>query len=124
VTITVFSVPAGAALKVDGKDAGTTPVGISVPVGSHILQFQKPGFNTGNFPLVITRDQLSGASVTYELGTSAHDTIELRDGTTIAGDVDSVSGMDVTVRVGGTPQHYDRNQIKRILFTEREPAPR
>jgi len=48
----------------------------------------------------------------------------LRDGSILNGDLVSVAGMEVQVRVGGTIQHIDRNKVKRILLTEREaPSP-
>src|SRR5215831_4054997 len=122
VSITVNSVPQGAAFKLDGREMGTTPKVVEVGIGKHILDFEKEGFNSGKFPLEITSRDASGGSVSYELGTAAHDTIELRDGSVLAGDLLSISGMQVQVRVGGNTQTLDRNQIKRILLTEREPA--
>ncbi|MGP8252422.1 MAG: PEGA domain-containing protein [Terracidiphilus sp.] len=124
VTLTVNSTPQGASLKVDGTDAGTTPRMISVGAGHHILNFSKDGFNTGNFPLDIGPDDVSGGSVSYELGAASFDTIELRDGSVLNGDLVSISGMDIQVRVGGAIQHIDRNKVKRILLTQREaPTP-
>jgi hypothetical protein len=67
-------------------------------------------------------NDVSGGSVSYELGTSAHDTIELRDGTLLSGDLVSLTGMDVVIKLGGADQHVDRNQIKRILFVQRQPV--
>jgi hypothetical protein len=122
VSITVNSVPQGAALTVDGKAAGTTPKLIDVANGKHVLGFEKEGFNPGKFPLEITSHDASGGSVSYELGSAAHDTIELRDGSVLTGDLVSVSGMQVEVRIGGNAQSFDRNQVKRILLTERAPA--
>ena len=122
VSITVNSVPQGAALKVDGREMGNTPKIIEVAIGKHMLEFQKEGFNSGEFLLEITSRDASGGSVSYELGSAAHDTIELRDGSVLSGDLLSVSGMQVQVRVGGNTQTFDRNQVKRILLTEREPA--
>jgi len=122
VSITVNSVPQGAALTVDGKAAGTTPKIIDVTVGKHVLGFAKEGFNPGKFPLEITTHDASGGSVSYELGSAAHDTIELRDGSVLEGDLVSVSGMQIEIRIGGNTQNFDRNQVKRILFTERAPA--
>jgi hypothetical protein len=121
VSMTVNSVPQGAQLRVDGKESGTTPKIIEVANGKHILEFHKDGFNSGKFPLEITARDASGGSVSYELGSAAHDTIELRDGSVLSGDLVSVSGMQVQVRVGGSAQTFDRNQVKRILLTEREP---
>lgn len=89
-------------------------------MGKHLLEFSKEGFNVGKFPLEIGPDDTSGGSVSYELGTSAHDTVELRDGSVLNGDVESLSASEVLVRIGGSVQHFDRNQVKRILLVERE----
>lgn len=122
ITLTVNSAPQGALLGVDGVEAGTTPKLIEVGPGKHQLTFSKDGFRTGVFPLEIGANDVSGGTVNYELGASQFDTIELRDGTVLSGDLDSVQGMDVVVRVGGTLQRVDRNKVKRILLVEREPA--
>jgi hypothetical protein len=128
ISITVNSVPQGASVSVDGVDAGTTPKLINVGAGKHRLSFGKDGFKVGVFPLEIGPNDVSGGSVSYELSSASFDTIELRDGSVLNGDLNSVSGMDVVIRVGGVLQHIDRNKIKRILLTEREepaqePAP-
>ena len=120
VSITVNSVPQGAVLKVDGRDAGTTPKVVQLSLGKHFLEFSKEGFNVGRFPLEIGPDDASGGNVSYELGSSAHDTVELRDGSLLNGDVESLSATEVVVRVGGALQHLNRNQVKRILLVERE----
>ena len=122
VSLTVNSVPQGATLSVDGQEVGATPKLVQLAVGKHNLEFAKEGFNAGKFPLEIGPDDASGGSVSYELGTSAHDTFELRDGTVITGDLMSVSGMQITLRVAGNLETLDRNKVKRILLTEREPA--
>ena len=122
ISITVNSVPQGAALKVDGSETGITPKIVQVTPGKHMLEFTKEGFNQGHFPLEITPDDTSGGSVSYELGTSAHDTVELRDGSALVGDVESISTTEVVVRVGGTLQHLDRNQVKRIALVQRDRA--
>jgi hypothetical protein len=123
ISITVNSVPQGAELKVDGNSAGTTPKIIQVTPGKHVLSFSKEGFKSGDFPLETTPENVSGGSVSYELGNSAHDTVELRDGSVLIGDVQSMSATEVIVRVGGTDQRIDRNQVKRILLIPREPLP-
>jgi hypothetical protein len=123
ISITVNSVPQGAEVKIDGTPAGTTPKIVQVAPGKHILTFSKEGFKSGNFPLETTPDDVSGGSVSYELGTSAHDTIELRDGSVLSGDVQSMSATEVIVRVGGTDQRINRDQVKRILLIPREPSP-
>jgi PEGA domain len=121
ISITVNSVPQGAELKIDGASAGTTPKIVQVTPGKHLLAFSKEGFNPGTFPLETTPEDVSGGSVSYELGTSAHDTLELRDGSVISGDVQSMSATEIVVRVGGTVQRFSRNQVKRIVLIEREP---
>jgi hypothetical protein len=124
ITLTVNSTPQGALLKLDGTEQGTTPRLISVGPGKHTLSFSKEGFMTGTFPLEIGRNDVSGGTVSFELGVASFDSIELRDGSVLNGDLVSISGMDVEVRVGGAIQHIDRNKVKRIVLTQREaPAP-
>lgn len=120
ISMTVNSVPQGATLKVDGVEAGVTPKIIQIAPGKHMLEFSKDGFTAGHFPLETTPDDASGGSVSYELGASAHDTIELRDGSVLSGDVESVSATEVLVRIGGNVQRFSRNQVKRIGLVPRE----
>jgi len=120
ITLTVNSNPQGASLKLDGAEQGTTPKLIEVTPGKHILSFSKEGFRAGTFPLEIGPRDVSGGSISYELGSVAYDTIELRDGTILNGDLDSIAGMDVVVRVGGSLERIDRNKVKRILLVQRE----
>ncbi len=123
VSVTINSVPQGAALKVDGEDSGATPKIVRLAAGKHLLEFSKEAFNSGKFPLEIGPDDASGGSVSYELGTLAHDTVELRDGSLLVCDIESMSATDVVVSVGGTVQHIERNKIKRMLLVERDPPP-
>lgn len=120
VSLTVNSTPQGALLKVDGTEAGVTPRLIHVGGGRHTLTFSKEGFKTGEFPLEIGRDDVSGGSINYELGTAAYDSVELRDGSLMNGDLVSISGMDIEIRVGGNLQHLDRNKVKRIMLVQRD----
>jgi hypothetical protein len=122
VTITVNTVPQGAAAKLDGQDVGTTPKLVQVTVGKHELEFTKEGFNAGRFPFEIGPNDASGGSVSFELGTSAHDTVELRDGSLLSGDVVSLSGMEVIVKIAGIDHSLDRNQVKRISLVQRQSA--
>ncbi len=120
--MTVNSVPQGATLRIDGADAGETPKIVKFTLGKHVLEFVKEGFSNGKFPVEIGPDDVSGGSVTFELGGSTHDTIELRDGTVLGGDLLSMSATELVVRVGGKDVTYDRNQVKNILLIEREPT--
>lgn len=121
-SVTINSVPQGATVTLDGKEIGTTPKIAEVSIGKHILTFSKEGYNTGQFPLEVGPRDANGGSVSYELGTSSHDTIELRDGSVLSGDLLSIDAKQVQIRIGGNPQTYDRNQIKRILLTQRDPV--
>jgi hypothetical protein len=120
ISVTVYSVPAGATLSVDGKAVGSTPMAIKVATGTHTLNFVKEGYTPGNYPLVVHEDEISGGSVTYELGTSAHDTVELRDGSVLSGDLESMDATQVVIRIGGNDQKISRNLVKRMLLIERE----
>ncbi|MBI2677418.1 MAG: PEGA domain-containing protein [Candidatus Koribacter versatilis] len=122
ITTTVYSVPPGASLKVDGQSVGSTPIQVKITVGRHDLEFAKEGFHTGHFVWNVTPNDVSGGMVTYELGGLSYDTVELRDGSTITGDVISIDGAQVVVRVGGELRPYERNRVKRILLGEREAA--
>jgi hypothetical protein len=124
VSFTINTIPQGANARLDGDVIGITPKIVRIAVGKHVLDFSKEGFNPGKFPFEVGADDASGGSVSFELGTSAHDTIELRDGSILSGDVVSLSGMEVVIKVGGNNQSLNRNQVKRILLVEREaPAP-
>jgi hypothetical protein len=120
VAITIYSVPTGAKVKVDGKESGVTPIALELTVGSHNLQFLKEGYNTGNYPLAISPSQIAGGSVTYELGASAHDTIEMRDGSVLSGDVQALTATSVEITIGGQIQTFNRNSVKRISLVERD----
>ena len=101
----------GATIRIVDRDAGLCT-----------LEFSKEGYNTGQFPFEMGPRDTSGGSVSYEMGTSAHDTIELRDGSVLSGDLLSMDATQVQVRIGGNIQTYERNQIKRVLLTQREPV--
>lgn len=120
VPLRVVSVPAGAKLKVDGQEAGTTPVIVRLTVGTHQLDLTKEGYAPGGTPLEVTPDELPGGSITVELGGLSRDTVELRDGSVVLGDVIALSVTQVVVRVDGKDQTYDRNQVKKLMLVERE----
>lgn len=119
IPLRVLSVPPGASLKVDGKESGITPVMVRLAVGLHQLDVTKEGYAPGGTPIDVTADELPGGSITIELGGLSRDTIELRDGTVLLGDVISMSMTDVAVRLDGRDQSYPRNQVKKIMLVER-----
>ncbi|MBV9609491.1 MAG: PEGA domain-containing protein [Acidobacteria bacterium] len=123
VKVSIYSIPPGASLLVDGKPAGTTPIDIKIAPGKHDVSLTHEGYRAGHYEYEVSEDQLNGGSITYELGGLAADTVEMRDGTVLTGDVLSMDGKSVSVRAGGVTQRYARNMVKKIILVEREPAP-
>ena len=119
VPLKIISVPPGAKLKVDGRDEGMAPALANMTVGTHTVELSKDGFATDTTTVEIKPDEMPGGSVTIELGDLSQDTIELRDGTVVAGDVISLSMTEAIVRIEGKDTKYDRNQVKRIQLVER-----
>jgi hypothetical protein len=120
VSLKIVSVPPGAKLKVDGQELGMTPFLARLTVGSHDLELNKEGYAVGRTSVEIAPDELPGGSVTIELGGLSRDTVELRDGTVLLGDVLSMSMTSVIMRVDGKDQTYARNLVKKIILVERE----
>jgi hypothetical protein len=84
------------------------------------LTSQKKGYAPGSTPLEVTPDELPGGSITVELGGLSRDTVELRDGTVLLGDVLSMSLTSVVVSVDGKEQTLERNQVKKMMLVERQ----
>ena len=119
IPLKILSVPSGADLKVDGQDVGFTPLTVRLTVGLHHLDLFKEGYAVGHSPLDVAADELPGGSITIELGGLSRDSIELRDGTHLLGDVISMSMTEVVVRIDGKDQTYPRNQVKQLILVER-----
>ena len=120
IPLKIVSVPAGATLKVDGQDAGITPVTVRLPIGEHRLSFSKEGYASGTTPVDIKPDEAPGGSITFELGGLSRDNVELRSGKVLQGDVMSVSLTSVVIRVDGQDQTLERNLVAKIILVERE----
>ena len=119
IPLNVISVPAGASLKVDGKDEGLTPAKINVTAGAHQLELQKEGFALATTPLDVAPDEAPGGSITITLGGLANDTIELRDGSVLTCIVISMTLESVVIKVNDQEQTLDRNKVKKIFLVER-----
>jgi hypothetical protein len=119
ISILVNSAPQAATLKVDGVLVGKTPTDVQVTVGKHELEFIKEGFDPGSYPIVIDPMAESGGSYTYEFGSLDHDTIELRDGTVLTGDLLTMTESQVILRIGTATRQLDRSQVKRIALSNR-----
>ncbi len=123
IPMTVISMPAGASLKVDGKDEGLTPAKINVGVGTHQLELRKEGFAVGTTPVEVAPDEAPGGSITITLGGLTDDTIELRDGSILTASVLSMTLESVVIEINGQRQTLDRNRIKKIFLVERTVTP-
>jgi hypothetical protein len=55
-----------------------------------------------------------------ELGGLSRDTVELRDGTVLLGEVVSMSLTSVVVSSDGKEQTLERNQVKKMILVERQ----
>jgi len=119
VPLKVISVPPGASLKVDGHDEGFTPATVRLTAGNHTLSFSKEGYLSGSTPVDIKPGEAAGGSITFELGGLSQDSVELRGGTVLQGDVISMTMTSVVVRVDGKEQTFDRNQVQKIILVER-----
>lgn len=119
IPVTIISVPPGAALKVDNQVVGTTPVTVRMMAGTHNLELHKDGYADAKTPLDVNPDEAPGGSITITLGGLANDTIEMRDGSILMGDVMSMSLESVVIKVNGQDQTFDRNKIKKMFLVER-----
>jgi len=121
IKMSITSVPPGASLKLDSQDAGVTPQMLAVALGKHVLEFSKEGYTTASTPLEIEQNALPG-SVNVELSALTLDTVVLRDGIVLMGDLVSVSNTSVSLNVKGKLTKVDRNRVARIVLSERKPA--
>jgi hypothetical protein len=119
VRLKIVSVPPGANFKIDGADAGLTPKVVDFTVGMHTVDLSKEGYAPATSPLEVTGDEVEGGGITFELGGLSKDTIQLRDGTVVLGDVISLSMTSVVARVDGKEQKYDRNLVNKIILVQR-----
>jgi hypothetical protein len=119
IPMTVISVPAGASLKVDDREEGLTPAKINVGIGTHQLELKKEGFAVATTPLEVAPDEAPGGSITITLGGLTDDTIELRDGSILTGEVVSMTLESIVVDVQGQQQKLERNKVKKIFLVER-----
>lgn len=119
IPLQVISIPPGASLKVDGKDAGLTPTTLNLTVGNHNLELQKDGYALTTTPVDIAADDAPNGSVKITLGGLSNDIVQLRDGSSLNGDVMSMSLDSIVLRVDGKDRAIDRNQVSKIFLVER-----
>jgi len=121
IKMSITSVPSGASLKLDAQQSGVTPQVLSITPGKHVLEFSKEGYVTENTPLDIAENALPG-SVNLQLNPLTLDTVVLRDGAVVMGDLISVTTTGVTINAKGKPVKLQRNRVARIVLVERKPA--
>src|SRR5579883_584355 len=118
IKMSVTSVPSGATLKIDSQTSGVTPQILSIAPGKHVLEFSKEGYSSASTPLEIAENAPPG-SVNLELSPLTLDTVVLRDGTVLLGNVTSVSSTIVSISVKGKSTRLERNRVARVVFGER-----
>ena len=119
IPLQVISTPAGASLKVDGKDSGMTPTTVNLTVGNHNLELTKDGYGATATPVDIAAEDLPNGSIKITLAGLANDVVNLRDGSSLNGDVMSMDLDSVVIRVDGKDQKIERNQVNKIFLVER-----
>src|SRR3954447_11221365 len=102
VKMSVTSVPSGAGLRLDAQESGVTPQVLSLAPGKHTLEFNKEGYAMASTPVNIAENAMPG-SVDVNLEPLALDTVVLRDGTELVGNVTSVTATGVTITVKSKP---------------------
>ena len=115
VKTSISSKPSGASLKLDAQDSGVTPEVLPIVPGKHVLEFSKEGYATASTTVEIVENAMPG-SVELELSPLSVDTVILRDGTVLQGNVGSMTGASVSLTIKGKPTRLDRGRIARIVF--------
>jgi len=115
VKMSVTSVPSGASVKVNGQESGVTPQVMSLAAGKHTLEFSKEGYAKASAPVEIAENAMPGA-VNVDLEPLSLDTVVLRDGTELAGNVTSVTATGVSITVKGKPAKFERAKVARVVF--------
>lgn len=114
----ISSVPSGASLKLDSQDSGVTPQVLPIAPGKHVLEFSKEGYATGSTPVEITENAMPG-SVDLELTALTLDTVVLRNGTVLLGNLTSVTDTGVNINIKGKATRLDRSHVARIVLGQR-----
>lgn len=119
IKMSITSSPAGANLKLDSQDSGVTPKLLPIAPGKHMLEFSKEGYAPANTPLEIA-DNAPPGSVNIDLVPLTLDTVVLRDGTVLTGNVTSVTPVSVSISMKGKAKRLERKQVARVVFGQAE----
>jgi len=125
VKMSIKSTPPGASIKLDSQDSGITPQMLAMTPGKHTLEFSKEGYATASTPVETVANALPG-SVEIELNSLTLDTVVLRDGTVLLGDVASMTATAININLKGKAMKLDRSRVARIVLGQhkRSAAPR
>ncbi len=121
IKMSITSLPSGAILKLDSQESGVTPQILPVAPGKHMLEFSKEGYAAASTPLEIAENAPPG-SVQIELSPLTLDTVVLRDGTVVLGNVMSVTSTSVAINVKRKSTRLERSRVARVVFGGRNPA--
>jgi len=119
VKMSVKSSPPGATIKVDSQVSGITPQILPMTPGKHALELSKEGYATASSPVDVAANTPLGA-VEIDLTPLTQDTVVLRDGTTLVGDVTALTATYVSVTVKGKPTTLNRARVARIVLGQRK----
>jgi len=115
IKMSITSVPAGANVKLDSQESGVTPQLLSVAPGKHTVELSREGYAPVSAPLEVAENAPPG-SLNVDLSPLTQDTVVLRDGTVMLGNVTSVTGSGVTMSVKGKVTKLERKQVARVVF--------
>jgi hypothetical protein len=113
--MSITSAPSGASLKLDAQESGVTPQVLSLAPGKHVLEFNKEGYATESTPLEIAENAMPG-SVNVDLQPLTLDTVVLREGAVLEGNVTSVTNTSVVINVKGKTTRLPRAKVARVVF--------
>ena len=117
----ISSTPSGATIKLDSNESGATPQVLPIAPGKHTLEFSKEGYATASTPLEVVANSMPG-SVDIDLNPLTVDTVVLRDGTALLGNVTSLSEAAITLNTKGKSTTLQRSRVARIVFGQRKPS--
>jgi len=115
----ISSTPSGAIIKLDSQESGVTPQVLPIAPGKHILEFSKEGYATASTPVEIAANAMPG-SVDIDLNPLSVDTVVLRDGTTLLGNVTSVTETTINLNAKGKSTVLSRSRVARVVFGQRK----
>jgi len=105
-------------VKVDSQESGVTPAVVPIVPGKHVIEFSKEGYATVSAPVDVEANSMP-AGVSIEMNPLSVDTVVLRDGTVLLGNVTSMSATAVSVNVKGASKQVERSHVARIVLGQR-----